>query len=449
MTYKYFLLIITIAVVMIFVLSKNASAQEGQDYIFLIDTSKSMVGEGGNGAEDIYEQVMDTIKLLIQEKKTGDTIEFFTFDEKTTFREIIAIRESTDKIRLSEEKFYKINFSYNPDYKPDGKYTYISRAIDSFVDREIIKNTPPQKIPILIVFTDGIEDPNPEDTNKTSSPESVAYRLKRIFPYTVFVWLGSNSPEIKSRLNRFIDPLGKNAALVFYPIPKKKDDAKKIANNITEKISIITPPKLSIEPIVVALTQKNNTTENQEILITSDKEATIQFALIGINNDFIMLNDPQKTFNLNPGLTKLSMPLTISALAPTGLYTGSLFINQYGVTLQQIPFQVNVYGIDSLSNLAKFLLILSFLFFLIPPFFLFRKKREINLVVNAADKQNSQIRENSIYVEKFSGTERNIQQSPEREIFDVSRRENKRDLYVPSEKNDVKSDVEEPYRDEE
>lgn len=337
--YKVYLITFIAIFVICFAQSKDVSAQ-GDDWIVLIDTSRSMIGEGDDRrAENIFPQVKEIAKDFIKSSDTGDALYLFTFDAKPTFQNFFTITAETNKSNWAQ-----LIDNYEG-YIPKGDYTHIAEAIIAGVNRANKLGRPdsdPRRNINIILFTDGLE--NTSDNPAAPTLASIPARLvpSTIYPFTITViWLGEGGEEVKKRVQQeLVNPLGEQAKLLF--APRAKD-----YKNITGKIHNIIPPKLIVEPssLDFGYVEPNSTTQKQELTITSDRDATIQLSLSQSSSSAITLYQSNySNIKLRAG-NSISIPLVLQSApsTPDILCTGSLsftYTEEISDTLPNIPSNI-------------------------------------------------------------------------------------------------------------
>jgi len=129
---------------------KDATSDGGRDLIVILDTSRSMIGQGGR---NIFPQVKESLKKFISEVQPGDSLTIVTFDEKTEIRPSLTIRDDNDK---------EIVNSLLASVKAEGMWTYTMGMLrDVFKLAEDFEKKNPNRKQVIMMLTDGLDDPPP------------------------------------------------------------------------------------------------------------------------------------------------------------------------------------------------------------------------------------------------------------------------------------------------
>ncbi len=176
------------------------------DWILVVDTSASMVGEGGT--KNIFAQVKQTVSDFVNKSQAGDSVAIFTFDRDTTLRSNLNINGLIEQQSANQ---------IIQQLQANGQNTHIGKALQDALNYSIKLESRPNnanRITSIILFTDGIEDttgiPNP-----VSIPSNLALisNLNRK-PFVFLVSLGEKVHE--SQLDQFANnPVLNNRGLVL------------------------------------------------------------------------------------------------------------------------------------------------------------------------------------------------------------------------------------------
>jgi hypothetical protein len=135
------------------------------DWVFLVDTSKSMRG--------IWPEVKASLDTFVQEKGAGDTVSIYAFD-----RDVRAIQTET-----------------RSDLTPEGNRTHLGAAIATGLEHaeqmRRIANTPTRR-QVVVLFTDGKEDVR--GIRKPVRIDASLDRVGKTFVY--FVSMGEHEPQL-------------------------------------------------------------------------------------------------------------------------------------------------------------------------------------------------------------------------------------------------------------
>ncbi|OIP68448.1 MAG: hypothetical protein AUK48_15865 [Oscillatoriales cyanobacterium CG2_30_44_21] len=173
--------------------AQPSDAKSNIDWILVIDTSASMVGEGGT--KNIFAQVKQTVSDFVNKSQVGDSVTIFTFDKDTTLRSNLNINSQVEQQSANQ---------IIQQLQATGQNTHIGKALQDALKYSIKLESRPNsanRSTSIILFTDGIEDttgiPNP-----VSIPSNLALinNLNRK-PFVFLVSLGEKVHE--SQLDQF------------------------------------------------------------------------------------------------------------------------------------------------------------------------------------------------------------------------------------------------------
>jgi hypothetical protein len=151
------------------------------DWIFLVDTSKSMRGIG-TGTKDIFGDVKASIDTFVREANDGDTVAIYTFDRGVRMHSAMEVNASArgdlhDIIRSLEA---------------EGNRTHLGAAIATGLERAESLPKVPTRSRAVVLFTDGKEDvkgidhPTRIDANVPRAGDAFIY----------FVSMGEHEPQL-------------------------------------------------------------------------------------------------------------------------------------------------------------------------------------------------------------------------------------------------------------
>lgn len=121
-----------------------------KDVILVLDTSMSMIGHGGS---NIMPGVKDSISTYVDELEAGDRVSFVTFDSDVVNYPSIIISDDKDK------EIIKKYISATP---VKGKWTQTYSMLNSVFNKaEELQEESPERQLVIVVMTDGIDDPSP------------------------------------------------------------------------------------------------------------------------------------------------------------------------------------------------------------------------------------------------------------------------------------------------
>jgi len=216
MTRRAVLLVVLFCVV----LDAHAQPRGAVDWIFLVDTSKSMRGVGGT--KNIFPDVKASIRTFIREASAGDSVTILTFDRDVDPHGSTDIRQQLDRDDL---------LTTIDHLKAEGDRTHLGLAISKGLERSeqlLLKNDPSRQRAIVL-FTDG-----KEDVRGIKDPVRIADNIMRVpvsHPWIFFVSMGDHEAQLdtfpSSHVLRATDP----------------DAIKRVAYDIRKEISAPPPPK--------------------------------------------------------------------------------------------------------------------------------------------------------------------------------------------------------------
>jgi hypothetical protein len=214
---------LVIAVVMLFIVgAARAQTRGAVDWIFLVDTSKSMRGVGA-GNKDIFGDVQASIETFVREASDGDSVSVYTFDRDVRSHGLRDIRGQFDRDEL---------FDTIRGLEANGKRTHLGAAIAKGLERSesLQLRNDPTRTRAIVLFTDGKEDVRGID-NPVSIPSNIDRALKsgsRMF----FVSLGEHEHEVQ------LDAFPNATVLKAHD----RDAIRRIAQEIRQKIVEEKPP---------------------------------------------------------------------------------------------------------------------------------------------------------------------------------------------------------------
>lgn len=128
----------------------HAQGRGAVDWIFVVDTSKSMRGLGEN-AKDIFGDVKESLKTFVREAAPGDSVTIFAFDRETRL-----YSPSTEITGTAREDLFTVIDAL----KADGDRTHLGEAIAKGLDRAASLPRLPNstRSRAVVLFTDGKQD---------------------------------------------------------------------------------------------------------------------------------------------------------------------------------------------------------------------------------------------------------------------------------------------------
>jgi hypothetical protein len=205
-------------------------ASDNKDVILVLDTSLSMVGYGGAyKSYNILDRVKQSIANYIDGLEDGDRVTFMTFDTEIRAYPTIYVDDENDRDIL--KKYISMT-------EANGKWTntyYMVRAAFKKAD-ELEKEDEGHQI-VIVVMTDGLDDPAPESRAKRLLIKDIA---KRYSDKTWWVYL-VNLNELKenksiARLKKDISGAVKQTTIIEAGKDIKTGIEKNLSQDVDKKI---------------------------------------------------------------------------------------------------------------------------------------------------------------------------------------------------------------------
>jgi hypothetical protein len=286
------------------------------DWILVVDTSASMVGEGGT--KNIFGQVKETIAEFVNKSESGDSIAIFTFDNDATLRSSLNVTGQTEQ-QSAKQIIQQL--------QANGQHTHIGKALQDALKYSIKLESRPNaatRTTSIILFTDGIED-TVGLANPVSIPSNLALvgNLNRK-PFVFLVSLGEKVHE--SQLDQFANnPALNNRGLVLRSpgaanLPQSVERIRQAARDATPP-----PPKVITQPQTVQtlidfgqIIPGGETTQ-QILQVRNNVPAKIAIQLESDGSKDISLLEPTAPISVIPNTnTELPIRLKISDNAIAG-----------------------------------------------------------------------------------------------------------------------------------
>lgn len=153
------------------------SLSSGLDFVLIIDTSKSMRGKGGPA--DIFDRVKRICKELVSEMVLGESVTLVRFDQDVQVFPAVTLHSETERERV---------LGLIDALEAEGDRTYLAKALETGLSeaahQEAIFAGHRQ---VVLILTDGINDPPAEARGKGPTMEEVArpYKGKPWFVFQV------------------------------------------------------------------------------------------------------------------------------------------------------------------------------------------------------------------------------------------------------------------------
>jgi hypothetical protein len=219
----------------------DASAKEQKDMILVLDTSLSMVGQGGN---NIMPMVKKSLEEFIGQLEKGDSITFITFDTEVKVWPIIKVEDKSAKEILS--KFLTM-------VEAKGAWTYTQEMIKTvYKTAQQLEEKNKTRNTVVIILTDGIDDPPPAFRGEQFNIKDVATPDKDMFIFLVNLGDLKNNPKFA----KLQQELGGNTKVVDGSDVQKlleKDLMKDVDKTVEEHRSIWRNPLLYLAVLLLVL----------------------------------------------------------------------------------------------------------------------------------------------------------------------------------------------------
>lgn len=299
------------------------------DWIFLIDTSKSMRGIGGT--KDIFGDVKASVRTFIGEAKDGDSIAIYTFDRGTQFWGRTIIGDDFDRAELDKVV---------DQLQANGDRTHLGLAIRTGLERSenlVSSTSDSTRARSIVLFTDGQEDVR-DIPNPVSIPENVQ-RVQDSHPWIFFVSMGEHEAQLDVFAN---DPRVQERTRVMKP--QDSDAIKRVADEIRQDIEEVPvpepepiPPPPPPEPVTVQLAPVSldfgevepGESAARELTVSSDRPVHVALKLtaptevsMSAHDDIAVAPNAPAKVNVSVAVAKNAAPgrqsMTINTVAASG-----------------------------------------------------------------------------------------------------------------------------------
>jgi hypothetical protein len=231
-----------IAIVLLAALHSGSHAQRYQaerqqiDWIFLIDTSRTMRGQGKAQGKNIFADVKQSIyNFLSTQVKTGDAVQLIPFDADARPIPSMTISGAADKEYVQKAI---------EDLKANGNYTYIGDAVETArnILEEHRRAARSGRKQVVIIFTDGIDEPPPSATNRIDLRQALeGYPKTDALFYFVNLGAANATNDLYQAMradSQLVDniessPNGENIAGAVASITRKAQEAVPAAPRVT------------------------------------------------------------------------------------------------------------------------------------------------------------------------------------------------------------------------
>lgn len=237
---------LAVFVALLCAMAARAENRGAVDWIFLVDTSKSM------RANDVFREVQGSIKTFIAEANDGDSITIFTFDRDVLPHAMMDVRDGSreDLVHIVDT------------LEANGNRTHLGAAIEKGLERSeaLMARGDPTRTRAIVLFTDGKEDvrgiPDPVPI------EPSVQRALQSRPWMFFVSLGEHEQQLENFPNARVMRTSSAAEI------------RKLATGIREIVEP-KPAVVTVTPRALRLGELDRgATAERELAITSDPPST-------------------------------------------------------------------------------------------------------------------------------------------------------------------------------
>jgi hypothetical protein len=215
---------LAVVVVLVFTVAAVQAQERGKvDWIFLVDTSKSML------KNDVFGDVQKSLKTFVAEASDGDSIGIYTFDREVRPHSFVDISGR------NREDLYQVIDSL----QADGNRTHLGAAIARGLERaeSLLPRDPANtRTRAVVLFTDG-----KEDVRGIANPVTIPSNIQRALngrSSIFFVSMDEHEPQLREFPNaRFLEATNSEAI-------------RKVAEEIRTTIVKEAPPPPVAKPVV-------------------------------------------------------------------------------------------------------------------------------------------------------------------------------------------------------
>jgi hypothetical protein len=284
---------LAVAMMLVFAVRAAPAQQPGRmrgavDWIFLLDTSKSMRGAGGS--QNIFDDVKASIDTFVEQAGVGDSVTIFTFDRDVQFRGSTDIRAQFDRDEL---------FRIVHDLQANGDRTHLGAAIAQGLERSegLLKRNDPTRSRAIVLLTDG-----QEDVRGIRDPVSIPSNVQRVQKSRPWIFFVSMGGAHERQLDDFAQaPAVRERTKVLRP-----RDAQAIQEAMQQIRQAVRPPPPP-EPAILTVTPRTIDfgavapgawSDERELTIASDKPVRAALRLEGESG---VSMQPQPDVSVGPG----------------------------------------------------------------------------------------------------------------------------------------------------
>jgi hypothetical protein len=298
--------------------SSNAQAKSSGniDWIFVVDTSKSMRG-AASGSQNVFSEVKEQIRQFIHTANNNDTMALYTFDENPKLIKNVLIQSSFDRQDLLDGV---------GELQAEGNWTYTGDAISKALNRaEVVKDqyTNSTREVVIVLFTDDQEEHAPGRPSKFLRDIPVSKNKYR--PFTFLVYL--NKKEVPQDLSDFIQQFGNQGSIIKYSSPAE-------INNLKSKVLSVLLPVVTIIPASLSFGQlePGSTTDAQAVNIQTTRPVTLMAILEGEGSNGISLLEPTEPITLAEENNHIEFRLKADHNQPETDFAGAIVLKMTSLT---------------------------------------------------------------------------------------------------------------------
>lgn len=202
--------------------SSEGFSGSGKDMIVVLDTSMSMVGQGG---QNILSQVKDSLNSQVDKLIVGDSFTFATFDETTKLYPTVQI-DSMAKVDVIKKYISMV--------EAKGFWTYTMDMLSVIVKKaeEIDAQNGDRQV-VIVILTDALDDPPPALKSKMLNIKDIAKGdPKDWFIYFVSLGEAKENAKLTGITKQVADNLASNTTV----IGGKDDPNAAISENLQAEI---------------------------------------------------------------------------------------------------------------------------------------------------------------------------------------------------------------------
>lgn len=251
--------IVPAAVLLLIAVAARAQPRGAVDWVFLIDTSKSMRGIGG---KNIFPDVKASIASFVRETSDGDSVTIFTFDSDVRLHASTEIRGAARDDLVSIVDALEAN----------GNRTHLGLAIQRGLERASTQRAGGDKTRVqsVVLFTDG-----KEDVRGVARPVPISASLDRVDgSYVFFVSMGRDEHE--EQLDEFARH-AKNATVLRAPT---REGIAEVAEGIRSRLPRLDPPHVTIRPSKLELGEvRRGKSVESDVAVDADRPVQVALQL--------------------------------------------------------------------------------------------------------------------------------------------------------------------------